>query len=161
MPVVTTTLLSILSAVIVAVIGHLLSTRKKRADELAEMRLKAYSDFMNSISRLVSARRRGRTEDEIDEIAILNDAKTRICICADRDVVKALTEFWKVGATLEAESEVIAFTRLCYKVRESLGNKRNDIVDLELSDTLFNLEPSTFSFRARNLANRKINADGK
>lgn len=151
-----TSILSLISAITVAVFSHFFSMRKKRGDELAEMQLKAYSDFINSISRLVSARRKGRTEDELDELATLNDAKTRICICANREVVEALTEFWKVGATLEAEHEVIAFTRLCCRIRESLGNKRNDIVDLELSKTLFSLEPSTYSFRARNTSERKI-----
>ncbi|SEA83796.1 hypothetical protein SAMN05660420_03360 [Desulfuromusa kysingii] len=149
MSIVLTTVLSLLSAITVAVLGHFFSTRRKRTDELAEMRLKAYSDFINSISRITSARRSGRTEDELDELSALNDAKNRICICANREVVEALTEFWRAGGTLEAESEVVAFTRLCYKIRESMGNKRNDIVDLELSKTLFSLEPSTFSFRAK------------
>jgi len=148
MSIVLTTVLSLFSAITVAVLGYFFSTRRKRIDELAEMRLKAYSDFINSISRITSARRSGRTEDELDELSALNDAKNRICICANREVVEALTEFWGAGGTLEAESEVVAFTQLCYRIRESLGNKRNDIVDLELSKTLFSLEPSTFSFRA-------------
>ena len=143
-----TAILSLLSAITVAVLSHLFSTRRKRVDELSELRVKAYSDFINSISRLVSARRRGRSEDELDELATHNDAKNRICICANREVVEALTEFWEAGGTLEAENEVMAFTKLCYRIRESLGNKRNDIIDLELSRTLFALEPSTFSFRA-------------
>lgn len=147
-----TAILSLLSAITVAVLSHLFSTRRKRVDELSEMRVKAYSDFINSISRLVSARRRGSTEDDLDELATLNDAKNRICICANREVVNALIEFWKAGATLEAENEVIAFTQLCSRIRESLGNKRNDIIDLELSNTLFALEPSTFSFRTRKTA---------
>jgi hypothetical protein len=54
------------------------------------MRLKAYTDFINAVSRIVSARRKGHTEDELNELAALNDAKTRICICADKGVVEAL-----------------------------------------------------------------------
>ena len=146
-----TATLSLLSAITVAVLGHFFSTRRKRIDELAEMRLKAYSDFINSISRITSARRNGRTEDELDDLSALNDAKNRICICANKEVVEALIEFWGAGGTLETEKEVIALTQLCYRIRESLGNKRNDIVDLELSKTLFSLEPSTFSFRAKKI----------
>jgi hypothetical protein len=142
------TVLSLMSALIVAFSGHLLSERRKRRDELAEMRLGAYRDFINAASRLVAARRLGLTEDESEDLVALNDAKTRICICAEAQVVKALCEFWRHGGTLEREQEILAFTRLCMQIRESLGNKRHDLSNVGLSDTLFRLEPSSYSFRA-------------
>ncbi len=140
-------LLSLLSAVIVATLAHLFSIKRKRQDELSEMRLRAYTDFINAVSRLVSARRTGLKNDELEDLAILNDAKTRICICADASVVEALVDFWKYGSTLEQEQEILAFTRLCLRIRESLGNKKNDIAMLRISDTLFKLEPSKYSYR--------------
>lgn len=146
-PVVLASLLSITSALIVAVLGHIFTTKRKRRDELAEFRLKAYVDFISSASRLVSARRMGRIADELDELAALNDAKTRICICADAPVVEALAEFWEHGGTLEREREILAFTRFCMRVRESLGNTRYDIHDLNISKTLFKLQPANFSFK--------------
>jgi len=142
-------ILSLLSAVLVAVLSHFFSSYRQRRDELAEMRLKAYTDFINAASRLVSARRSGRTEDALDDLAALNDAKTRICVCAEAKVVEALIEFWNAGGTLEGEHEVVAFTRLCRYIRESVGNKRYDLRDLPISKTLFKLEPSNFSFRMR------------
>lgn len=141
------TLLSLVSAVIVAIVAHRLADRRARADELASMRLKAYGDFLQAASRLVAARRLGKKNDELDELAALNDAKTRICVCAEVAVVEALAEFWLAGGTLEREQEVLAFKRLCVVMRESLGNRRHDIAMLRLSDTLFRLEPSAFSFR--------------
>lgn len=51
-------------------------------------------------------------------------------------------EFWQCGATLETETEVLAFTRLCMRIRESLGLRH-----IEISDTLFRLEPSSYSYR--------------
>lgn len=141
--------LSLLSAVLVAVLSHIFSSHRKRRDELAEMRLKAYTDFINAASRLVSARRSGRTEDALDELTALNDAKTRICVCAEAKVVEALIEFWNAGGTLEGEHEVVAFTRFCRYIRESVGNNPNDIIDLPISNALFKLEPSNFSFRTR------------
>ena len=140
--------LSLMSALIVALASHVLSERRKRRDELVDLKLKAYSDFINSVSRLVAARRLGQTQDDPTDLATLNDAKTRICICADRSVVEALAVFWRHGGTLEKEQEILAFTRLCMCIRESLGSKRHDISDLDISDTLFKLEPSRYSFRA-------------
>jgi len=142
------TLLSLASAVLVALIGHRLAERRARGDDLANMRLKAYGDFLQAVSRLVAARRLGKKNDELEELAALNDAKSRICVCAEAAVVEALAEFWLAGGTLERESEILAFKRLCLRMRESLGNRRNDITMLRLSETLFHLEPSPFSFRA-------------
>lgn len=141
-------LLSLCSALIVALASHFFAVRKKQHDQLAEARLKAYTDFINSTSRLMAARRTGRTEDELDELAALNDAKTRICLCAEKPVVEALIEFWNAGGTLENELEVINFKNLCLRIRESLGNEWKDIAALPISDTLFKLEPSNYSYRA-------------
>jgi hypothetical protein len=149
-PVVLASLLSFTSALIVAILSHVFSTKRQQRDELAELRLKAYADFINAATRLVAARRMGRTADELDELAALNDAKTRICICADAPVVEALAEFWKHGGTLEREREILAFTRFCMRVRESLGYTRFDIHDLNISDTLFKLQPATYSFKRSN-----------
>ena len=139
---------SLMSALIVAFAGHALSERRKRRDELVDFKLRAYSDFINSASKLVAAHRLGQTKHDPVNIAALNDAKTRICICADAPVVEALAEFWYHGGTLEKEQEILAFTKFCMRIRESLGNKRHDIANLNISDTLFRLEPSAFSFCA-------------
>lgn len=141
------TLLSVTTALIVAVASHVLSQRRKRRDELFELRLRAYSDFINAASRLVAARRLGKTDDTPDDLAALNDSKTRMCICGDASVVEALVEFWKHGGTLEREQEILAFTQLCMRIRESLGHKRHDISSLNISETLFRLEPSGYSHR--------------
>lgn len=141
---------SLVGGVLGVLLTHVFSIKRKQRDELAEFRLKAYVDFINAASRLVSARRVGRTADEIEELAALNDAKIRICICADPKVVEALVKFWKYGGTLEREREILAFTRLCLQIRESLGNSRNDIVHMEISNTLFKLQPSAYSYRAGN-----------
>lgn len=141
-----TALIAFVSAVVVAVLGHVFSLRRQRSDELSAFRLKAYVDFINSISRLVASRRMGQTEDELDELATLNDAKTRICICADVPVVEALSDFWERGATLEREGEIVAFTRLCMRMRESLGLARGDLFELNISGTLFKLQPSVYSY---------------
>ena len=140
-------LLSIITALIGAVFGHSLSERKSRNDELAKMRLDAYTDFLRATSHLVAARRTGRTKDELTELGSLNDAKARICVCADASVVEALQRFWLQGGTLELEQEILAYTQLCRAMRESLGRDKLPF-DTRLSDILFKLEPSTYSYRA-------------
>lgn len=136
-------ILSLITGLIGAVFGHVLSEKKSRNDELAKMRLDAYTDFLKATSLLVSARRSGRIQDEIVELGALNDAKSRICVCADAGVVEALESFWLQGGTLEKEQEILAYTRLCREMRERDGLS----TEIRLSDILFRLEPSTFSYR--------------
>lgn len=131
-------ILSLVTGLIGAVFGHALSEKKSRNDELAKMRLDAYTDFLKATSLLVSARRSGRTQDEIAELGALNDAKARICVCADAEVVEALESFWLQGGTLEKEQEIIAYTNLCRAMRESLGRDRL-AYEIRLSDILFSL----------------------
>ncbi|MEZ5490272.1 MAG: hypothetical protein R3F50_08130 [Gammaproteobacteria bacterium] len=139
-------ILSLITALIGAVFGHVLSEKKSRNDELAKMRLDSYTDFLKSISLLVSARRSGRTQDEITELALLNDAKARICVCSDAPVVVALESFWLQGGTLEKEQEIIAFTKLVRAMRKSMGRDSLSL-EVQLSEVLFKLEPSTYSYR--------------
>ncbi|MNY88206.1 hypothetical protein D3C78_44600 [compost metagenome] len=141
-----TALLALITGLVGALFGHLLAERKSRRDELAKMRLDAYSDFIRAISHLSAARRTGHTQDELKELVMQNDAKVRICICSDSPVVEAMERFWLQGGTLEQEQEILAFTHLCRTMRASLGNKHLGL-NILLSDVMFKLEPSTYSFR--------------
>jgi len=141
-----TAIIALITGLIGAVFGHMLAERKSRRDELAKMRLDAYSDFIRATSHLVAARRAGRTKDELEELGGLNDAKARICICSDGHVVDALERFWLQGGTLEKEQEILAFTRLCRAMRASLGNEDLGL-GVRLSDLLFKLQPATYSYR--------------
>ncbi|WCE04920.1 hypothetical protein [Pseudoxanthomonas sp. JBR18] len=147
MPAIFGALLSLIGGLIGAAVGHSLAERKSRNDEWARMRLDAYSDFLRATSHLVAARRIGRTIDELTELGVLNDAKARICVCGDAEVLEALERFWLQGGTLEKEQEVLAYANLCRAMRSSL---RKDRIPFEtrLSDILFKVEPSSYSFRA-------------
>ena len=139
--------LSGVAALLGVALGHLLSARRARLDELAELRMAAYVDFVRSTSLLFTARRAGRTEDEIEELARLNDAKTRILLSADPSVLKSLERFWLQGGTLEKEQEIIAFRNLCDEMRVSLGKERVSL-QVDLAGVLFRVQPSTYSYKA-------------
>jgi len=146
-------LISFVSALIVAFLGHLFAIKRQKRNELAEMRFNAYKDFINATTRLSASRRIGITTNEIDDLAALNDAKVRICICGEKEVIEELTKFWEYGGTLEKEGELQAFRRLCLKIRKSLGCNWKEITPLEISKILFKLEPSNFSFIKKNYKN--------
>lgn len=139
--------LSGISALLGLALGHVLNARRARQDDLATLKMAAYVDFIRSTARLFTARRTGRTEDELEELAVLNDAKTRVLLSADVAVVKSLEQFWLPGGTLEKEQELLAFRRLCDDMRESLGKERLSL-KIDLAGILFKLQPSTYSYKA-------------
>lgn len=139
-------MLSGVAALLGVALGHILSAKRARIDELAAMRIAAYVDFVRSTSLLFTARRAGRTEDEIEELARLNDAKTRILLSANTSVLKSLERFWLQGGTLEKEQEIIAFRNLCDEMRVSLGKERVSL-QMDLAGVLFKVQPSTYSYR--------------
>lgn len=145
-----TVVVSIITGFIAAFVAHFLATRRIRENELLKYQLASYSEFLGSAARLSVARRLGDVSDDVDELSKLNDAKNRILICGNKAVVSSLLEFWKQGATLEGERELLAFKKLSTEMRCSIGHKKYDLFDLEISNAMFKLEPSSFSYRAKN-----------
>lgn len=140
---------SILSSIIAAFLAHYLATARMRRKDLSQFQLSAYADFIGAASRIAVSRRLGNTESGTADLAALNDAKNRILICGDKKVVEALVAFWQHGATLESESEIVAFRNLSRVIRHSLGLDQHDLLDTDISTAQFKLEPSSFSFRAK------------
>ena len=94
---------SLICSVIAAFVAHWLATNRMKKNELTKFKLNAYNDFIGAASKLAVVRRLGNTDNDIDELAILNDAKNRILISAEPCIIKALIDFWGKGATLEKE----------------------------------------------------------
>jgi hypothetical protein len=138
---------SLVGVVVGVLLNHFFSARRTHVDAIREARNCAYSDFINAASRLVSTRRTGIVADDLSLLTALNDAKTRICLFGDISVIETLAEFWLNGGTLEHEQEILAFTRLCSRIRDSVGHPKNELYRLKISQLLFKLEPSVYSYR--------------
>ncbi|CAK8721230.1 DUF4760 domain-containing protein [Candidatus Electrothrix laxa] len=134
---------SLICSVIAAFVAHWLATNRMKKNELTKFKLNAYSDFIGASSKLAVSRRLGGISNDIKELAVLNDAKNRILISAEPHIVEGLIDFWQKGATLELESELQSYKRLLRVMRAELGYKKYDIIDLEVSDLLFKIEPPT------------------
>ncbi|MCI5219774.1 MAG: hypothetical protein D3914_11465 [Candidatus Electrothrix sp. LOE2] len=140
---------SLICSVIAAFVAHWLATNRMKKNELTKFKLNAYSEFIGAASKLAVSRRLGDVEDDIEELSLLNNAKNKILISAESQVLKELINFWNRGATLEKESELQAYRRLLQLMRADLGFKKNDILVIpEVSDFLFKLEVSSSSYRA-------------
>jgi hypothetical protein len=141
---------SFISAIVAAFFAHYFATSRMKRDDLSKFRMAAYTDFISASSKLAVLRRLGDTDSDIDILAALNDAKNRIIMCGSKQSVEALNEFWLLGGTLEGERELIAFRHLSQVIRSEFGYKSHDLHSLDISNTMFKLEPSNYSFRASN-----------
>lgn len=134
------------AALLGVALGHMFAVSRSRAEELAALKIAAYVDFIRSAADLAAARRAGLTTDEIGYLGVLNDAKMRVCICAELPVVERLEKFWLQGGTLEKEQETLAFRALCDEMRVSLGGDRISL-KVDLAGIIFKLEPATYSYK--------------
>ncbi|PLK49480.1 hypothetical protein [Uliginosibacterium sp. TH139] len=118
-------------------------TRKNNTNsKLAELQNNSYSDFLNSASAIAVAQRAGNRARVDAELAILADAKARICVYGHAAVIQELAKFIRAGGTLQTESEILSFTRLCICIRKSVG-MGNELVALpDISQLLFSVEVS-------------------
>lgn len=144
---------SLITGFCTGLVAHRLATKRNRENDLSKFRLQVYSDFIGSASMIAASRRIGSTDDNLEDLSKMNDAKNRIILSGDKAVIESILLFWKRGGTLEKESELLAFRDLITVMRESLGHDRRDLLGVELTDTMFQLEPSSYSYRAEKESN--------
>lgn len=119
-----------------------LTRRNNTNSKLAELQNKSYADFLNSASAIAVAQRSGNRSRVETELALLADAKARICVYGHAAVIHELAKFIRAGGTLQTESELLSFTRLCICIRQSVG-LGNEVVTLpDISQLLFSVEVS-------------------
>lgn len=141
MATVITVLLSIFGVVVGAFLQSHFARQNNQAKDLLESRNSAYVDFLEAVSLVVTAQRIGKKELELEQLALLTHAKARICIFGDEKVIRRLAVFWNSGASLETETEILAFTRLCLDIRKSLGIKDKEFLSADVSQLLFAIRP--------------------
>lgn len=136
-----TALLSILGVIVGAFLQNHFAKQNNQAKQLLESRNQAYVDFLEAVSLVVAAQRMGKKDQELEQLARLTHAKARICIFGEESVVRRLASFWSAGASLETETEILAFTRFCLDIRRSLGLQDKELLNGEVSQLLFSIKP--------------------
>ena len=118
-------------------------TRKNNTNsKLSELQNTSYADFLNSVSVIAVAQRIGSRSRVEAELAILADAKSRICVYGHSIVIQEIAKFIRLGGTLQTESEILSFTRLCICIRTAVGMGDEAVSSSDISQLLFSLEVS-------------------
>ena len=131
---------SLIGVIVGAILQYYLTHISQKDSRLSEWRNTAYADFINAASIVATAQRHGKREVVTEQLGKLSDAKARICVYGDAEVIKDLADFWRHGATLQTESEILAFTRVCLTIRKSLGVPGEMIHSPDISQLLFSVD---------------------
>lgn len=121
-------------------LGFWFTRKNQDRNFLNEQRNKAYADFLNAASKIAVSQRLGNRNDVTDALAQLADSKSRICIYGDTNVIEKMAVFIRSGSTLQTESEILAFTRLSYAMRKSVGFDNSKMNIADLSQLLFSID---------------------
>lgn len=133
-------LVGIIGIVIGALLQAFFNRKNQKANNLSELQNKAYSDFLNAVSKIAVAQRQNQRNHVIEELSNLADAKSRICVYGDTSVVHHLAVFLRAGGTLQTESEILSFTKLCLQIRKSVGIQDKEIYSSDISQLLFSID---------------------
>ena len=133
-------IIGVLGIVIGALLQGFFNRKNQKAHNLSELQNSAYSDFLNAVSKIAVGQRNNQRNVVNDELSKLADAKSRICVYGDSNVVNHLAKFLRSGGTLQTEQEILSFTNLCMEIRKSVGMQDKDLFASDISQLLFSLD---------------------
>ena len=133
-------IIGIIGVVTGALLQAFFYRKNQKAHHLAELQNSAYSDFLNAASKIAVAQRNNHRNLVTDELSNLADAKSRICVYGDSNVVNHLASFLREGGTLQTEQEILSFTRLCLEIRKSVGMEDKGLISSDISQLLFSVD---------------------
>ena len=113
------------------VFGRSLETRK----QLVVQRAQAYADFFRGFAALAQSR-------SGDSLALVADAKTRICIYGSEKVVFALAAFERAGASTLTDEGAATIIDLMHAMRRDVAQSRVQVPKEDLSRVLLGPDPS-------------------
>ena len=132
--------IGVLGVVVGALLQGFFNRKNQVASSLSELQNKAYSDFLNSVSKIAVAQRKDQRTAVTEELSNLADAKSRICVYGNASVVHHLADFLRAGGTLQTEHEILSFTRLCLQIRGSVGMHDKELYSSDISQLLFSID---------------------
>ncbi len=114
--------LPLLGVLIGATLQYAFGQRLESRKLLVALKAQAYSDLIRVIAASGCSR-------NTEKLALIADAKTRICIYGSLNVVQKLRDFDRIGATAARPDGQAALTALLSAMREDVTGK--DFADLE------------------------------
>lgn len=137
-----TAVLSFLGIIIGAALQYFFTRHLDNQKYQRELRTKAYTDYLKSVSELASVRPQCQSQDGKELSARTADAKCRICVYGSVEAVKAFAEFERLGAAMNTSEQCAAFSRMVAIMRSDSTNG-GAVASLDLEIVLLGVRRST------------------
>ena len=131
--------LTSITALALAYLNFRLSREMSRNNKNVELRTQSYVDFVNAVSEIAATS--GSSPNRSNEtLKKLIDAKTRIAIYGDSEVIVKMAEFDKKYGLLNDDPSMDSFMLIALAMRSSsIGSSKKDLKD-EMKQVLFGNE---------------------
>lgn len=152
-------IIGVIGIIVGALLQGFFNRKNQKAHNLSELQNNAYSDFLNAVSNIAVAQRKNNRDVITDGLSNLADAKSRICVYGDSNVVNHLAIFLRSGGTLQTEQELLSFTHLCMEIRKSVGMQDKKLLASDISQLLFSVDVKDTKTPSKLNANKSFKQD--
>lgn len=129
-------LLGIAGGLVVAVAQFFFLRRTNWEAKLSERTTAAYSDYLSAVARIANPHPMGDYDVMDKAIHQLADAKCRIAVYGDKDVLRAIALFTRLGNVIDTVEQKTAFVNVVQAMRQDNGAKLRAI-DKDIAALLF------------------------
>lgn len=122
-----------------AIITYAFSRKGEYEKKKGDLKIQSYLDFLRGASGIAANQK--KSKDETEPMILLLDAKARISIYGTGNVIKAIADFWRHGATLDSPENMKRFIYIIQVMRkENFKTKKVNVKDDEISQLLFSID---------------------
>jgi len=121
-----------------ATLQHIFTRKSSSKQYLKKLETQAYIDFIKAAAGINIAQRKKNNQKDQEYSQLMVDAKARICIYGEKEVISSIANFWREGAQLTNAEEMNKFIKIINAIRKA--NKIKEIENRNISQLLFSLD---------------------
>jgi len=131
------TLLPLLGIVLGATLQYWFSQAAERRRRQQRLRSEVYVNFLRGAAGVAMAQKFRNKEKEEEFMFLLVDARTRIAVYGNREVILRINDFWRLGGVADSPEQKKAFVAACQAMRKESLPPSEEIPDKEMARLLF------------------------
>jgi hypothetical protein len=132
--------MAMLGVMIGATLQYFYGKRAEATKSLQAQKNQAYVDFVKSVAGITIAQRHQNREKELEFTILLADARARIAVYGNKEVIKVIADFFREHGTLQSPKAMSSFVEVAQKMRGQAVDKGESVTDKELSQLLFSTD---------------------
>ncbi|MDE1462906.1 hypothetical protein [Spartinivicinus poritis] len=122
-------LIRVLGVLVSAGVQLFLGSRCEKRKKALDIKAEAYLDFLNSVSEIASSYKHNENRS-LEQLQVLNKAKTRVVLIGSDEVVLSLNNFFKVYGNLNSDDANFSFSKIVKSMRKDLSDTDNISIDI-------------------------------